>query len=41
MGAFFLRLPPGYGVVLNPGYLAQFIITPSAVADLQKDLRAR
>lgn len=39
--AFFLRLPPGYGVVLNPGYLAQLIIAPNAVIDLQKDLKAR
>lgn len=38
---FILRLPPGYGVVLNPGYSAQLIISPSGVIDIRKDLRAR
>ena len=37
---FFLRMPPGYGVILNPGYVAQLIIPSDGVADLKKDLAA-
>lgn len=35
---FFLRMPPGYGVILNPGYLAQLIVPSDGVSDLRKDL---
>jgi hypothetical protein len=37
---FFLRLPAGYGAILNPGYEVQLILEPHAVADLQKKLNA-
>jgi hypothetical protein len=36
---FFLRLPPGYGIVINPGYAAQMLVPPDGVAVLQRDLR--
>jgi len=36
---FFLRLPPGYGVVVNPGYAAQILVPGDGVAALQCDLR--
>lgn len=36
---FFLRLPPGYGVIFNPGYDAQMLLPPHGVAALQQDLR--
>lgn len=36
---FFLRLPPGYGVILNPGYDAQMLLPPEGVAALQQDLK--
>lgn len=35
---FFLRLPKGYGVVLNPGYIAQLIVLPDAMADISANL---
>lgn len=35
---FFLRLPPGYGVIINPGYMPQLIIAPSAILDLKEEL---
>jgi hypothetical protein len=35
---FFLRIPPNYGVILNPGYAAQVIIPSDGVFDLRKDL---
>jgi hypothetical protein len=38
--AFFLRLPTGYGVIVNPGYAAQIILPPEGVAALKQDLRA-
>ena len=36
--AFFLRLPPGYGVIFNPGYDAQLLLPPDGVAILKLDL---
>jgi hypothetical protein len=36
---FFLRLPPGYGVMINPGYAAQVLIPAHGVVALQQDLR--
>jgi hypothetical protein len=36
---FFLRLPPGYGVVINPGYAAQILVPAHGVVALQQDLR--
>ena len=37
---FFLRLPPKFGVIVNPGYVAQLIIAPDAASDLREKLRA-
>jgi SseB protein N-terminal domain len=37
--AFFRRLPPGYGVIINPGYDAQLLLPPDGVAMLKQDLR--
>lgn len=31
-----IRMPPGYGVVVNPGYVAQLIISADAIEDLTK-----
>src|SRR5262245_52953471 len=36
---FFLRLPPGYGVIVNPGYAAQILVPGHGIAALQQDLR--
>ncbi|HSS12403.1 MAG TPA: SseB family protein [Rhizomicrobium sp.] len=36
---FFLRLPPGYGVMVNPGYDAQMLVPAQGVAAVQQDLR--
>jgi hypothetical protein len=36
---FFLRLPPGYGVMFNPGYDAQILLPPHGVALLKQDLK--
>jgi hypothetical protein len=36
---FFLRLPPGYGVMVNPGYAAQMLVPSHGVAAFQQDLR--
>jgi hypothetical protein len=36
---FFLRLPPGYGVMINPGYAAQMLVPAHGVAAFQQDLR--
>jgi hypothetical protein len=36
---FFLRLPPGYGVMINPGYAAQMLVPPHGIAALKQDLR--
>ena len=36
---FFLRLPPGYGVIINPGYSAQMLVPAHGVTALQQDLR--
>jgi len=36
---FFLRLPPGYGVMVNPGYDAQMLVPAHGVAAFQQDLR--
>ncbi|HWA68765.1 MAG TPA: SseB family protein [Rhizomicrobium sp.] len=38
---FFRRLPPGYGVLVNPGTEAQIFLAPDGVAALQHDLKAR
>ena len=37
-GAFFRRLPPGYGVIFNPGFDAQLLLPPDGVAMLKRDL---
>jgi hypothetical protein len=37
---FFLRMPPSYGIILNPGYVAQLIIPSDGVSDLKKNLAA-
>jgi len=37
-GAFFRRLPSGYGVIFNPGYDAQLLLPPDGVAMLKQDL---
>jgi len=37
-GTFFRRLPPGYGVIFNPGYDAQLLLPPDGVAMLKRDL---
>ena len=31
-----IRMPPGYGIVVNPGYVAQLIISAEAIEDLKK-----
>jgi hypothetical protein len=36
---FFLRLPCGYGVAINPGYAAQMFVPDHGIAALQQDLR--
>jgi SseB protein N-terminal domain len=38
---FLLRLPPKYGVIINPGYRTQLIITPQAVSDFREKLKIR
>src|SRR5258707_15450273 len=35
---FFRRLPPGYGVIFNPGYDAQWLLPPDGVPMLKWDL---
>lgn len=35
----FARMPPGYGIVVNPGYVDQLIISAGAIEDLQKPSR--
>jgi len=37
-GAFFRRLPSGYGVMFNPGYDAQLLLPPEGVVLLKQDL---
>jgi hypothetical protein len=37
---FLLRLPSGYGLIVNPGYAAQVILPPEGVAALKSDLAA-
>ena len=37
---FFVRLPSLYGVIVNPGYVAQLVISPDSVADLRRLLKA-
>jgi hypothetical protein len=36
---FFLRLPVGYGAIVNPGFDAQIILPPQGIAALKEDLR--
>ncbi len=36
---FFARLPPGYGVMINPGYAAEMLVPAHGIADFQQDLR--
>ena len=36
---FFLRLPAGYGVMINPGYETQMLIPAHGIAAFQQDLR--
>lgn len=38
--SFFLRLPAGFGVIVNPGFDAPVILPPEGVAALKEDLRA-
>ena len=38
---FFLRLPPKYGVIINPGYVTQLIVPPTAVVDLKTELKVK
>jgi hypothetical protein len=38
---FFLRLPAGHGVIVNPGFDAQIILPPQGVTALQEDLRGQ
>lgn len=33
---FFRRLPPGYGVIFNPGYEVQLIISSDVISNLKK-----
>lgn len=35
---FFLRLPAGHGVIVNPGFEAQIILPPEGMAALKQDL---
>jgi len=35
---FFLRLPAGYGVMINPGYDAQMLVPPHGMAAFKEDL---
>ena len=37
---FFLRLPPGYGVIFNPGYEAEILLPPHGAEALKRDLQA-
>jgi hypothetical protein len=37
---FFLRLPPGYGVIVNPGYATQLLLPPHGAAALKEDLQS-
>jgi hypothetical protein len=36
---FFLRLPPGYGVIFNPGYDAEILLPPHGAQALKRDLQ--
>jgi hypothetical protein len=36
---FFLRLPPGYGVMINPGYDTEMLVPAHGVAAFQQELR--
>jgi hypothetical protein len=36
---FFRRLPPGYGVMINPGYAVQMLVPAHGIAAFQQDLR--
>jgi hypothetical protein len=38
---FFLRMPPGYGIIINPRYVSQLIMPPGGVSDLTNDLKRR
>jgi|GEM_PF-1276458 len=38
---FILRLPPNYGVIVNPGYESQLVIAPQTASQLAEELRAR
>ena len=35
---FFLRMPPGYGVMINPGYATQLLVPPQGMAAFKADL---
>jgi len=35
---FFVRLPPGYGVMINPGFAAQMLVPAHGITALQQDL---
>lgn len=34
-GEFFRRIPPGYGVVVNPGYVTQLIVSSDSISNLK------
>jgi len=36
---FFARLPPGYGVIINPASATEMLVPADGVAALQQDLR--
>jgi SseB protein N-terminal domain len=36
---FFLRLPPGYGVIFNPGYDAEILLPAHGAQALKRDLQ--
>jgi hypothetical protein len=35
---FFLRIPPGYGAIVNPGYSAQMILTADKIVSMKPGL---
>lgn len=36
-----LRLPKDYGVIINPGYLAQLIFSPAGISEIRKNLATK
>ena len=37
----FLRMPPDYGIILNPGFIVQLVITPDVIASMREQHRKR